>query len=219
MVLLNYATEILRCHVSSTLLRSFGLPRPWGGPRKPARIYNGLAKVLRASSFGLGRERTLRCPAGGLLASRAAWGGGGVISSQPRRQGLHPSGGTGTSPQQRALRGQPGEWRCWPQRGYARTTRRMGVPHRLGRLCPANGNKGADWATERRPVFALMNKEKNKKTKRRRGRASRRPANHLTREARQGQKEALVAVATYNVHTRAVKGKRECGHDERILAK
>ena len=40
-----------------------------------------LATVTRTSSFGLGREGTLRGPAGGLVALRTAWGGGDVFSS------------------------------------------------------------------------------------------------------------------------------------------
>ena len=39
------------------------------------------------------------------------------------------------------------------------------------------------------------------------------------REAQARQKEALVAVATYNVHTLAVKGKNGYGHAECVLAK
>ncbi len=35
-----------------------------------------LATVTRTSSFGLGREETLRGLAGGLLTLKTAWGGG-----------------------------------------------------------------------------------------------------------------------------------------------
>ena len=41
----------------------------------------------------------------------------------------------------------------------------------------------------------------------------------VARKARKRQKEVLVAVATYNVRTLAVKGKNAYGHDERVLAK
>ena len=76
-------------------LSSFGLPRPWGGPRKSARTCNGLATVTRASSFGLGREGTLRSPAGGLLAFRTAWSGGFVFffsTPTPRSSSLRRDG-------------------------------------------------------------------------------------------------------------------------------
>ena len=60
--------------------QEFGLPRPWGGPRKPARTCSGLAAVTRASSLGLGREGTLRGLASELLTLRTAWGGGDGFS-------------------------------------------------------------------------------------------------------------------------------------------
>ena len=60
---------------------SFGLPCPWGGPRKPARTCSGLATVTRPSSFGLGRAGTLCGLASGLPVLRTAWGGGDVFSS------------------------------------------------------------------------------------------------------------------------------------------
>ena len=89
----------------------------------------------------------------------------------------------------------------------------------LGRLHPVNGNQGTYRATKRRAAFVMERKKKQKKQKRRRGRASRRLAKKTAREARKRQKEALVAVATYNVRTLAVKGKNGYGHDERVLAK
>lgn len=90
----------------------------------------------------------------------------------------------------------------------------------LGWLHPVNGNQGANRTrTERRASLAIERKKLQKKKKRRRGRASRRLARKSAREARTRQKEALVAVATYNVRTLAVKGKNGYGHDERILTK
>lgn len=52
--------------------------------------------------------------------------------------------------------------------------------------------------------------------KRRRGRASRRLAKESAPYYRKRQKEALVAVATYNVGTLAVEGKHGYGHNSRF---
>ena len=125
-----------------------------------------------------------------------------------------------TSPQQRALHGQPGGWRGWPQRGHACTTGRVGVPALAGTAAPSQRKPGRvpGYETESRHI---RDKSKNeiKKGKRRRGRASRRLAKKAAREARKRQKETLVAVATYNARTLAVKGKNGYGYDERVLAK
>ena len=71
-----------------------------------------------------------------------------------------------------------------------------------------------DYETER---HIRHRKKPLKKQKRRRGRASRRLVKKAVREARKRQKEALVAVATYNVRTLFVKGNNGHGHDERVL--
>ena len=60
---------------------------------------------------------------------------------------------------------------------------------------------------------------RGKRPKRLRGRTTRRLARIASREARATQKEALAAVATYNVYTLAVKGKNGYGRAECVLAK
>ena len=88
----------------------------------------------------------------------------------------------------------------------------------LGRLNPAIGNQGMYRARKRRAYIAIEGSTK-KVQKRRRGRTTRRLARVAAREARARQKEALVAVATYNERTLAVKGKNGYGHAECVLVK
>ena len=89
----------------------------------------------------------------------------------------------------------------------------------MGRLNPAIGNQGMYRARKRRAYIAIEGRIRKKRQKRRRGRTTRRLARVAAREARARQKEALVAVATYNVRTLAVKGKNGYGHPECVLAK
>ena len=80
----TYGVGFVQCKtaVDTRRGRLIGLPPSLGcGAKKSARTCSGLATVTRTSSFGLGREGTLRGPAGGLLALRTAWGGDDVFSS------------------------------------------------------------------------------------------------------------------------------------------
>lgn len=73
---------------------------------------------------------------------------------------------------------------------------------------------------KQRARFELELKKKQKKhEKRRRGWAPRRLAQRSAREARNRQKGALVAVATSNVRTLAVKGNNGYGRDEHVREK
>ena len=83
---------------------------------------------------------------------------------------------------------------------------------RLGLAGTTIGNQRMYRARKRRAYIAIEGIIRKKRQKRRRGRTTRRLARVAAREARARQKEALVAVATYNVRTLPVKGKNGYGH-------
>ena len=72
---------------------------------------------------------------------------------------------------------------------------------------------------KRRAYIAIEGRVRKKRQKGRRGQTTRRLARVSAREARARQKEALVAVATYNVGTLAVKGKNGYRQAECVLVK
>ena len=82
----------------------------------------------------------------------------------------------------------------------------------LGRLNPAIGNRSMYRARKWRAYIAIEGRIRKERQKRRRGRTTRLLARVAEREAQARQKEALVAVATYDVRTLAVKGKNGYGH-------
>ena len=177
--------------VPDTLSRVFAfehwLAPTWGGPRTSARTSNGLAAASRVSSLGQGREGTLRSLTGELLTVRTARGSGDAFSFEAQRQGIHPyKSKAGTSPQRRALRVQPGEWRGWPPRGYAGTTGRTRMSALAGMAAPSSRKSRAYRDTKQRATIALLlkRKKKHKKQKKRTGRAARRLARKAAREAR-----------------------------------